>query len=61
MLIEKVGAKQGQGIFLFNDIKRIAKWKKAHDSNEQADRYVVCKYIENPYLVGGLMCCVKSG
>ncbi|XP_057686426.1 probable tubulin polyglutamylase TTLL9 isoform X2 [Corythoichthys intestinalis] len=59
--IMKPAAKsQGAGIFLFKRIKDIADWRK-HDGTRseeqkeatQAELYVVQRYIENPYLLGG--------
>ncbi|XP_063716020.1 probable tubulin polyglutamylase TTLL9 [Symsagittifera roscoffensis] len=80
--IMKPAAKsQGKGIFLFRKLKDITDWKKnsvykpASQQNHQdsqgekeaqVETYVVCKYIDNPYLVGNkkfdvrfyvLVCC----
>ncbi|XP_077370786.1 putative tubulin polyglutamylase TTLL9 [Festucalex cinctus] len=59
--IMKPAAKsQGAGIFLFKKLKDIVDWRK-HDSTRseeqkdatQVESYVVQRYIENPYLLGG--------
>ncbi|KAK7493819.1 hypothetical protein BaRGS_00014960, partial [Batillaria attramentaria] len=52
---------QGRGIFLFRKLKDIIDWKKGEyqpvqDPNATKDMpelYVVQRYIENPYLIGG--------
>ncbi|XP_048727639.2 probable tubulin polyglutamylase TTLL9 isoform X8 [Ostrea edulis] len=50
---------QGRGIFLFRRLKDITDWKKGEyqplsDPNRDApETYVVQRYIENPYLIGG--------
>ncbi|PVD21451.1 hypothetical protein C0Q70_19624 [Pomacea canaliculata] len=60
--IMKPAAKsQGRGIFLFRKLKDITDWKKGEyqplqDPNIPKDvpeTYVVQRYIENPYLIGG--------
>ncbi|XP_005091245.1 probable tubulin polyglutamylase TTLL9 [Aplysia californica] len=60
--IMKPAAKsQGRGIFLFRKLKDITDWKKGEyqplgDPNAPKDipeTYVVQRYIENPYLIGG--------
>lgn len=55
----KIGKAQGKGIFLFNKLQQILDWKKDHtwrqdpSHNQQQESYIVQKYIDNPYLVGG--------
>ncbi|XP_052714614.1 probable tubulin polyglutamylase TTLL9 isoform X2 [Crassostrea angulata] len=50
---------QGRGIFLFRRLKDITDWKKGEyqplsDPNREVpETYVVQRYIENPYLIGG--------
>lgn len=53
---------QGKGIFLFRKLKDITDWKKEdyyaikdedREAKEPPETYVVQKYIENPYLIGG--------
>ncbi|KAG1689925.1 putative tubulin polyglutamylase TTLL9 [Nymphon striatum] len=59
--IMKPAAKsQGKGIFLFCKLKDITDWRKnefsSHDQSKEkevSETYVVQKYIENPYLIGG--------
>ena len=55
-IMKPVGRAQGKGIFLFNSLKSITKWKSdsRYDiTNSNAETYVVQRYISNPYLVGG--------
>eukprot|EP00164_Ancoracysta_twista_P000760 GFYU01001001.1.p1 GENE.GFYU01001001.1~~GFYU01001001.1.p1 ORF type:complete len:410 (+),score=100.27 GFYU01001001.1:106-1335(+) len=57
-IMKPIGKAQGKGIFLFNKLSQISDWKKDHrwksDSNTpQAETYIVQRYIENPYLIGG--------
>uniref|UniRef100_A0A8C5QFN5 Tubulin--tyrosine ligase-like protein 9 n=1 Tax=Leptobrachium leishanense TaxID=445787 RepID=A0A8C5QFN5_9ANUR len=58
-IMKPVGGSQGRGIFLFQKLKDIMDWKKeGARMDEQKDEppvenYVVQRYIENPYLVGG--------
>ncbi|XP_069113367.1 probable tubulin polyglutamylase TTLL9 isoform X8 [Argopecten irradians] len=58
--IMKPAAKsQGKGIFLFRRLKDITDWKKGEyqpltdTTREVPETYVVQRYIENPYLIGG--------
>ncbi|WAR11539.1 TTLL9-like protein [Mya arenaria] len=58
--IMKPAAKsQGRGIFLFRKLKDITDWKKGEyqpltDPNREVpETYVVQRYIEDPYLIGG--------
>eukprot|EP00076_Gallus_gallus_P028328 XP_015151940.1 probable tubulin polyglutamylase TTLL9 isoform X1 [Gallus gallus] len=58
-IMKPVGRSQGKGIFLFRKLKDIFDWKMdGGRTNEQKDEtqietYVVQRYIENPYLIGG--------
>uniref|UniRef100_A0A669P0Q1 Tubulin--tyrosine ligase-like protein 9 n=1 Tax=Phasianus colchicus TaxID=9054 RepID=A0A669P0Q1_PHACC len=60
-IMKPVGRSQGRGIFLFRKLKDIFDWKMdGGRTNEQKDEtqvetYVVQRYIENPYLIGGEM------
>lgn len=47
-IAKPIGRAQGRGIFLFDDLKKISRWR-----NVGAENYIVQKYIENPYLIGG--------
>uniref|UniRef100_UPI00398EB3A3 probable tubulin polyglutamylase TTLL9 n=1 Tax=Pristiophorus japonicus TaxID=55135 RepID=UPI00398EB3A3 len=55
----EVARSQGKGIFLFRKLKDIMEWRKdgnrADDSKDEVtvESYVVQRYIENPYLIGG--------
>ncbi|KAL8566330.1 putative tubulin polyglutamylase ttll9 [Nucella lapillus] len=59
--IMKPAAKsQGRGIFLFRKLKDITDWKKGEyqplqdpNAKDMPELYVVQRYIENPYLIGG--------
>ncbi|XP_076469914.1 putative tubulin polyglutamylase TTLL9 [Babylonia areolata] len=59
--IMKPAAKsQGRGIFLFRKLKDIIDWKKGEyqplqdpNAKDMPELYVVQRYIENPYLIGG--------
>lgn len=48
---------QGKGIFLVNKISQIKKWASASKLPFQAtsakEAYIICRYIDNPLLVGG--------
>jgi hypothetical protein len=55
-IMKPVGKAQGKGIFLFTKLSQISDWKKDHrwkSENPQAENYIVQRYIDNPYLVGG--------
>ncbi|KAI8906783.1 tubulin-tyrosine ligase family-domain-containing protein [Gorgonomyces haynaldii] len=59
-IMKPVGKAQGKGIFLINKMSQIAGWKKdprikANKSaeDESPEAYIVQRYIENPYLIGG--------
>lgn len=58
-IMKPVAKSQGKGIFLFRKLKEIVEWKKGEyqaqpDPNKEApETYVVQRYIDDPYLVGG--------
>ena len=60
-IMKPAGKAQGRGIFLFRKLKDITDWKKEdyfhrdEDKNdkEPPETYVVQRYIEKPYLIGG--------
>ena len=54
--MKPVGKAQGKGIFLFDKLNQISEWKKDHkwkSDGPQAETYVVQKYVEDPYTIGG--------
>ncbi|CAG5121522.1 unnamed protein product, partial [Candidula unifasciata] len=62
-IMKPIAKSQGKGIFLFKRLKDITDWKRgveyqpqllSPDGTSQAiETYVVQRYIENPYLIGG--------
>lgn len=59
-IMKPIAKSQGKGIFLFRRLKDITDWKKGTEYSSLADQakdgpetYVVQRYIENPYLIGG--------
>lgn len=60
-IMKPAGKAQGRGIFLFRKLKDITDWKKDdyfRRDEEKSDKdppetYVVQRYIEKPYLIGG--------
>ncbi|KAK1932364.1 putative tubulin polyglutamylase TTLL9 [Phytophthora citrophthora] len=59
-IMKPVGKAQGRGIFLFEKLSDISEWKRdaswKGDGGMQAktaDTYIVQKYVESPYLIGG--------
>ncbi len=62
-IMKPAGKAQGKGIFLFRKLKDITDWKKEDyyhrnrddekNEREPPETYVVQRYIENPYLIGG--------
>lgn len=56
-IMKPVGKAQGKGIFLINKMSQISSWKKdprLRPFNEDGpEAYIVQRYIENPYLIGG--------
>ena len=63
-IMKPVGRAQGKGIFLFTKLNQISDWKKNykwrpnngqdHQEDEQVETYVAQRYIDNPYLIGGV-------
>ncbi|KAG0560721.1 hypothetical protein KC19_9G007800 [Ceratodon purpureus] len=55
-IMKPVGKARGRGIFLFTRLNQISEWKKDHRwkvENPQVENYIVQRYIDNPYLIGG--------
>ncbi|CAH2299727.1 probable tubulin polyglutamylase TTLL9 isoform X1 [Pelobates cultripes] len=58
-IMKPVARSQGRGIFLFRKLKDIMDWRKdggrTDDQKDEipVENYVVQRYIENPYLIGG--------
>ncbi|KDO23960.1 hypothetical protein SPRG_10656 [Saprolegnia parasitica CBS 223.65] len=58
-IMKPIGKAQGRGIFLFDKLSQISEWKKDHTwktdvvQTKTSDTYIVQKYIENPYTIGG--------
>ncbi|KAF0852603.1 tubulin tyrosine ligase [Andalucia godoyi] len=55
-IMKPVGKSQGKGIFLFNKLSSISDWKNNRwrgDAGQSPESYVVQKYVDRPYLVGG--------
>lgn len=56
-IMKPIGSAQGRGIFLFSKLSDINQWawrkKSNEDKQKEAEAYVVQRYIENPYLIGG--------
>ncbi|KAL8590169.1 putative tubulin polyglutamylase ttll9 [Nucella lapillus] len=59
-IMKPIAKSQGKGIFLFKRLKDITDWKKgteylpmAEQAKDGPETYVVQRYIENPYLIGG--------
>eukprot|EP00842_Homolaphlyctis_polyrhiza_P003895 jgi/Hompol1/4506/HPOL_003660-RA len=64
-IMKPVGKAQGKGIFLINKMSQISNWKKDPrlkgnrgtgangEDGEGPEAYIVQRYIENPYLIGG--------
>jgi len=56
-IMKPVGRAQGKGIFLFQKLADIDKWKQDtrwdhKEESENRDAYIVSLYIPNPYLIG---------
>jgi len=56
--VKPVGKAQGKGIFLINSLAQVRRWKDAHGLGGGAngirdEKFVVSKYVDDPYLVGG--------
>eukprot|EP01112_Ceratiomyxa_fruticulosa_P001410 TRINITY_DN1149_c0_g1_i1.p1 TRINITY_DN1149_c0_g1~~TRINITY_DN1149_c0_g1_i1.p1 ORF type:complete len:425 (-),score=82.62 TRINITY_DN1149_c0_g1_i1:116-1390(-) len=67
-IMKPIAKSQGKGIFLFNKVAQIQDWKNSYrwkitsatgstvdpsEKVEKAEQYIVQKYVENPYLIGG--------
>ncbi|KAJ8523858.1 hypothetical protein ON010_g17260 [Phytophthora cinnamomi] len=59
-IMKPVGKAQGRGIFLFEKLSDISEWKRDASwkgdgamQAKTADTYIVQKYVESPYLLGG--------
>nr|XP_058958673.1 probable tubulin polyglutamylase TTLL9 [Pocillopora verrucosa] len=63
-IMKPVGKSQGKGIFLFRRLKDIMDWRKEDpyraamseerkDEKEPPEAYIVQRYVEDPYLIGG--------
>ncbi|KAJ3044502.1 putative tubulin polyglutamylase ttll9 [Rhizophlyctis rosea] len=62
-IMKPVGKAQGKGIFLINRMSQVSGWKIRGGGNggrrvkqeegEGPEAYIVQRYIENPYLIGG--------
>ncbi|CAM6016416.1 unnamed protein product [Sphagnum balticum] len=50
-IMKPVGKARGRGIFLFTRLNQISEWKKDH--RWKVENYIVQRYIDNPYLIGG--------
>jgi tubulin polyglutamylase TTLL9 len=55
-IMKPIARSQGRGIFIFQKLSQISKWKSENrwkPDKEDAEAYVVQRYITSPYLVGG--------
>merc|ERR1719502_40947 len=60
-IMKPIGRSQGKGIFIFQKLSQISKWrtdgrwrnKDADGKEQEAEAYVVQRYIANPHLIGG--------
>jgi len=54
-IMKPIGKAQGRGIFLFRKLSEIQQWRRTLDgaTSDKAETYVVQRYIENPYTIGG--------
>ncbi|GMI56937.1 hypothetical protein TeGR_g5761, partial [Tetraparma gracilis] len=58
-IMKPIGSAQGKGIFLFSKLSEISEWRSDYrftpgqTQAKEAEAYVVQRYINNPYLVGG--------
>ncbi|EGD73485.1 tubulin-tyrosine ligase [Salpingoeca rosetta] len=50
-IMKPSGAAQGRGIFLVTKLSQLKRWSK--DSKAQARSYVISRYLDRPYLIGG--------
>jgi len=54
--MKPINRSQGKGIFLFNKLNQITQWKndtRYKPENNNAEPYIVSRYINNPLLIGG--------
>ncbi len=52
-IMKPTGKAQGRGIFIINKLSQVKRWATIRPSAAQKDAYLVCRYIDNPLLVGG--------
>mmetsp|Transcript_1494 Transcript_1494/g.1997 ORF Transcript_1494/g.1997 Transcript_1494/m.1997 type:complete len:463 (-) Transcript_1494:245-1633(-) len=63
-IMKPIGSAQGRGIFLFSRLSEISEWrtdprrcffsdKHENERPPEPEAYIVQRYIENPYLIGG--------
>ena len=58
-IMKPIGSAQGRGIFLFSRLSEISEWRtrpqhlNKEEQTKEPEAYIVQRYIENPYLVGG--------
>jgi len=61
-IMKPIGSAQGKGIFLFTKLSEISEWRTDYKyargeedkaKKDDAEAYVVQRYISNPYLIGG--------
>ncbi len=60
-IAKPIGRAQGRGIFLFDRLSQVADWSRRHRAGgggrglegERVENYVVQRYVERPYLLGG--------
>lgn len=57
-IIKPCGKSQGTGIFLINKLSKLKKWSRdtkhaVFQNSFVKESYVICKYINNPLLIGG--------
>jgi len=61
-IMKPIAKSQGKGIFIFRKLKDIMDWRKEDyyrtmdekkEDKETPEAYIVQRYIENPYLIGG--------
>eukprot|EP00795_Rhopilema_esculentum_P001587 gene1587-16040_t len=61
-IMKPIAKSQGKGIFIFRKLKDIMDWRKEDyyrtiderkEDKEAPETYIVQRYIENPYLIGG--------
>ena len=52
-IMKPSGKSQGKGIFLIRKLSEIAEWRRVCTNGVEAESYVVQRYIENPYVIGG--------